>query len=103
MRIAIANRRHLHYSLDSHVGVQELSTIGGILEDQGERPTPSSRASRWATTQEGLASLTVPAWNQPRDRLREMDGLRAVLGGGSRAGAAAVRAAGAAPAWRAAW
>ncbi len=28
-----------------------------------------------------MASLTVPTWNQLRDWLREMDGLRAVLTG----------------------
>ncbi len=28
-----------------------------------------------------LASPTVPTWNRLRDWLREMDGLRAVLGG----------------------
>lgn len=28
-----------------------------------------------------LASLTVPTWNQLREWLREMDGLRAVLAG----------------------
>lgn len=50
------------------VELEDLSTIENRRQRHGDRDAK-------------LASPTVPTWNQLRDWLREMDGLRAVLAG----------------------
>jgi hypothetical protein len=79
---------------DSVAGLATITPAGGYPSPQSAvligivaggaqsgRARASSCVQLTAALGREVASLTVPSWNRLRDWLREMDGLRAVLGG----------------------